>query len=291
MADFDRHSGFWETFANSAQNTLGDYEKLKEQKRLRAMQKLKFIMENSDVGSQVDPTAAQEIQDYAPEGNPYIQGNTFAGTPDQQRVAEFRKFAEENPDVDEDTYMKKGMTAGAVSPGSYSSYISGRNAQEARRQDMILRLREQKAMQEDRQANQENMVRLAAALRQGGRGGDDSSDPLMENKVQRQKWATARKTYGGDPYSFITQRLLNDPSTAAQELAAYEGSNFSAEDEGLIDNPDAWQGYQNYHMRPDVRANSINQYGLKPNEYEALLSHIQGITNKKKAKNAGNTKR
>jgi hypothetical protein len=280
MADYERNNGFWETFANSASGALGDYEQLKQQKRQRAIQKLKFIMENSDVGSQVDPQAAEEIQDYAPEGNPYIKDGAFTGTPDQQRVHGFREWAGQNPEADEDQFMTKGMTAGAISPTAYSSFQGRKVAAEQSRQNAIdraatqkelqqERLLQQQTSQEDRQANQAAMIRLAASLRQGN---VDGGDGIFENKANRQAFAAARKMYGNDPYGYITNTMMKDPAAMINEFKKLEGHELI--DEAGLQKPEPWEAYRAAHMNPDVREDNIKKYGLRYQEYEALLKHM-----------------
>jgi hypothetical protein len=262
-------AGFWETFSNSARQSLGDYEQLKEQKRLRALQKLKFITENSDVGSPVDPTAAQEIADYAPEGNAFIKDGAYTGNLEQQRQAEFRKYMTENPEADPETVMRQGVSAGAVSGNSYGNYLNSVEAREARRQDLLLRLQEQRARQED--AQQHTMA--LRGMTQAFMSRNDGANAPDESKAWRQKWATNRKTYAphGGPYNYLTQVLLNDPEMARQELSTIEGM----EPDFDMDSPDPWNKYAGYVA---TNADTFrDKYGMKPEEIQALLTHVRKI--------------
>lgn len=267
--------GFWETLNQNLSGVFEDRERLKEQKRLRALQKMKFLMESGDVGTPVSPDMAQEVADYAPEGSGMIKDGAYTGTPEQQRMFEFRQWMEQNPQADPDSMMTRGVSSGAVSPNAYSNYINSVEARKSREQ-----IAEENRQSREEIARMNNDTRLdLASLRRSMSGGDTGSyDGLFENKAQRQKWAANRKTYSpyGGPYNYITQRLLNDPETAKATLA--EDLQMSPDDIDL-NQLDPWSKYYS-HLSGNV--NTVrDKYGMKPEEVEALLTHVKKIAAKR----------
>jgi hypothetical protein len=267
--------GFWESLQGNLGSVFQDYEKMKELKRQRALQKMKFITETGDVGTQVDPETADDITDYAPEAASFIKDGAYTGSADQQREAQFSQLVQDRPDISPDELMQKGLGLGAVSGNAYSNYANSVEARNQRHQDLLLRLAQQKEMQEDRQSNQAQMLQLAAALRGGGSGGG-GEEGLFENKAQRQKFATNRKTYlpYGGPYDYFTKHLLNNPESAKAELSK------TLQEDVDISQADPWDKYYN-HINQNINEQR-DTYGMKPEEIAALLSHIQGIANERR---------
>lgn len=266
--------GFWESLQGNLSGVFDNYEKMKQEKRLRALQKMKFIMDSGDVGTQVDPETQEEITDYAPEAASFIKDGAYTGSAEQQRAQQFRELIKNRPDINQDELMREGLGMGAVSGNAYSNYVNSVEARNQRHQDLLVRMAEQRARQEDQQEHQRQMRGMYEAFSRAGSGDPDA---LFENKTQRQKWAANRKTYlpYGGPYDYFTKHLLNNPESARSELAQTLQS-----DDIDIGKPEPWEQYANH-----IQQNILNQrdtYGMKPEEINALINHIQGIASKRR---------
>lgn len=268
--------GFWESLQGNLSGVFDDYEKMKQEKRLRALQKMKFIMDSGDVGTQVDPETQEEITDYAPEAASFIKDGAYTGSAEQQRAKQFRDMIASNPDMAYEDILTQGAASGAVTGNALSNYFNG---VESRKQSAELareRMQNQQTMQEDRQAHTLLLRGIIEAGMRDRSGGGDTGD-LFENKTARQKWAANRKTYlpYGGPYDYFTKHLLNNPESARSELAQTLQS-----DDIDIGKPEPWEQYANH-----IQQNILNQrdtYGMKPEEINALINHIQGIASKRR---------
>jgi NADH dehydrogenase/NADH:ubiquinone oxidoreductase subunit G len=277
MADWERAGGFWQNFANNAGGAFDQYNQMKAEKQKRAQQKLKFITENADVGSPVDTSTQQDINDYASEGSGLIQDGQYVGSPEQQRTAEFRKYVEQNPDADPEAIMTRGAASGAVPAGTYGSFLSGQEARAQRMIELQQRLLQQKELQEDRQSHSRDMKGIAQAIASRG-GGYDQGDgnEFYGTKANIQKLVANRKSYNNDPYGHLINKVFNDPASAAIAL--------SPNDQPVdINSAEPWDNFiATIDGDPEVRQNLMTDYGLRAQELEALKRHMKRIADKRR---------
>jgi hypothetical protein len=280
--------GFWETFSQGAQGALGDYDRVRQDKRQRALQKLKFLTENSDVGSQVDPTAANDIRRHAEEGAPLIgEDNTFTGTPEQQRLHAWRQTVEQNPDMDPLELLTKGVGAGAVSGGTLGNALNTRdslqfrqqNAEDQRNQQYLMhqeRMRNQQDLQQERMENQRT---LRSMMSRGS--GDSSEDYEMGTRADTQKWRANRRMFGNDPLSYVRKNLLGTPEAAQAELEGVysdlQRSGQSVPGMPDVNSPESWEVYSRYHSMPEVMLGKRDELGMTPQEYREYMNYIQKV--------------
>lgn len=274
--------GFWETFAGGFQNALGDYDRVRQEKRARALQKLKFLTEAGDVGSPVTPEDADLIRRHASEGVGMIDENSqFTGTPEQQRLNQFREMVTSNPNMDPMQMLTQGTALGAVSPNAMSNYLNSVEARNSREQIAREQIASREQIANDRNETQLMLRSLINANRGSGGGQPQTEDGPGGTNSDRQKWLARRKALNNDPYSYITQQVLNNPESALAEIRGAIDAN--PNDELDINSPDIWDSYYQSLLNPTERVDNINSLGLRNQEYDALLKHIQQIANKKRA--------
>lgn len=274
-------AGFWETFSQNAGGAFDNYNQLKEQKRQRALQKMKFLTENADVGTPVDAETQRDISDYASEGSGLIKDGAYVGSPDQQREAEFRQYVNSNPQASPEDIMTRGAASGAVPAGTYGSFLSGQEARSQRMLELQMRLQQQKELQEDRQQQQmlmRGIIESGINSRRAQPEQDETAD-FYGTKANRQKLVANRRMYGNDPYGHLINKVFGDPASAAQAL------QMEGEDEVDINRPEPWDNFlRNLDADPEFRNNLMTDYGLRNQELMALQSHIKGIANKRRGK-------
>lgn len=256
----------WEVFAQYGTRALNQWDEDKQAKRLRALTKIKGLMEYGDVGSPVDDSTLNDVSQYASELNSLFDpvSKTFKGTAEQQRINDFRNSID--PNEDPDSLLRRGFTAGAVSPGSYANYV---NSQESARTRMDDRIAQREFQAEQNELNRQQRADLHADSMENQRtlratinaNSNRNSELTAGTRADNQKKLAARQRYHGNPLTFLIKDYYANPQIVEAEKGEAGGT---------------WEGIYNAHLNPEVREKTMQDYGLDEMEYDKLLRYFQG---------------
>lgn len=274
--------GFWESLAPMVQSALSDYDGQRQEKRQRALQKLKFMTETGDVGTPVDPQSADLIKRHASEGAGMIgEDGNFTGTPEQQRLHAWRQSVQENPDMDPMQMIMQGTAQGAVSGNALSNVINANESRASREAIAREQIRSREDIANDRNQTQLELRNMINAAKGSGGSSVPDEDYEMGTRSDTQKWRANRRMFGNDPLSYVRKNLLGTPEAAQAELEGVysdlQRSGQSVPGMPDVNSPESWEVYSRYHSMPEVMLGKRDELGMTPQEYREYMNYIQKV--------------
>lgn len=247
---------------------VGDHEARKQEKRRRVLEKIKFVMENSDVGGQVDPSVIADVKSDAPEALAYFDPDTqtFKGTDAQQRAHAYRTSLASAQDDPEDM-MRRGLAAGVISPGSYAQYLSQEEARRSREEQARLTRESREEIARMNIEGRQDLARLAAALRPPRTAATDDETGL-ENNALGKSIKTARNYYGNDPVSYLVKNVFT-PTATEESLAVFGDADLLSPSGVGVD----WDKALMYVQTPEG-IQTLQKFGVLPKEMAKLQSAL-----------------